>query len=157
MLKKFVLLIIITFLLCTNTYSQLYRTGIGARGGFSSGINVKHFISEGSAMEGIFAFHRGGLLITGLYQYHATAFDAPGLQWFYGAGAHVGIYGESHPHGWFPDNGDHIALGVDGIVGLEYKIEDIPISLSVDVMPRLNFFGHTGFFMGAGLSVRYVW
>ncbi len=140
-----------------NVNSQEYKTGIGLRGGFSSGINLKHFLSPENAIEGIVAFHRGGLLVTGLYQFHTTAFDVPGLQWYYGLGAHMGIYGENHPRGWFPDDKTYITLGVDGIVGLDYKIEEIPISLSLDVMPRLNILGHTGLFMGAGFSIRYVW
>ncbi len=156
-MKKLLSLIIVFSITCIHINSQEYNTGIGVRGGFSSGINIKHFVSETNALEGIVAFHRGGLLTTALYQWHATAFDVPGLQWYYGAGAHVGIYGDKHPHGWFPDNGTNISLGVDGIIGLDYKIENIPISIALDVMPRVNFIGHMGIFMGAGLSVRYVW
>ena len=155
-LRLLTVLIILIFA-CGNIKAQEYNTGIGARGGFSSGLNFKHFLSAENAVEGIAAFHRGGLLITGLYEYHATAFDVPGLQWYYGGGAHIGIYGSDHPRGWFPDNETHMTLGVDGIVGLDYKIEEIPISISMDVMPRLNIFGHTRLFYGAGFSVRYVW
>lgn len=139
------------------SHAQEYNTGVGLRGGFASGVTLKHFISRTDALEGILATHYRGLLITGLYQKHTPAFDVMGLNWFYGGGAHLGVYNGRYRRDWFENDGSHAVVGLDGIVGIEYKIQEIPISISVDLKPAFNLIGHTGFAMDFAVSLRYVW
>mgnify|MGYP001615571992 CR=1 FL=1 len=46
-------------------------------------------------------------------------------------------------------------LGVDGIIGLEYVFDGVPINLSLDYKPSFNI--TPGFFdpSGGALSIRY--
>lgn len=138
--------------------AQNYTTSLGVRGGWPfSGVSLKHFIDRGDAIEGVAAFHYRGLVVAGMYQRHANAFDAPGLYWYYGGGGQVGFYDRRYTP-WFPtdDSGNIATLGVLGVLGLEYKIEEIPITVGVDLIPVLSIFGHTGFWMNAGVTLRYT-
>lgn len=135
--------------------AQDYKTAIGLRGGGPSGLTVKHFIGGNAALEGILGAGFGGVEIVGLYEIHANAFDVPRLNWYYGGGAHVGGYngGRRYRGYYYADN--YIGIGVDGVVGIEYNIADIPINIGVDLQPRLNLVSRLGFWVNGGLSVRY--
>jgi hypothetical protein len=48
-------------------------------------------------------------------------------------------------------------VGIDGIIGMEYNIEEIPFNISLDWKPGFNILGHTGFWGDElALSVRYI-
>lgn len=139
----------------TSLQAQPYQTGLGLRGPLGNGITLKGFISEKSALEGIMAFRYGGFNFTGLYEIHQNAFDVDNLFWFYGGGGHIGTW-ENAP--WWDDRNSRTAvIGLDGILGIEYTFEDIPITASVDFKPAFNLVGDTGFWPdGGGISVRYL-
>ncbi len=105
--------------------AQDYKTAIGLRGGTQSGLTVKHFLSEVNAVEGIVATRWGGFYATGIYERIGPYFDAPGFQWYYGLGAHIGFIDGDNSR--FEDNDRHTLAGVDFIFGLEYKFENAPI------------------------------
>ena len=143
-----------TMLCSIGLFAQNYTTAIGVRAGLANGLTVKHFISENRAVEGILSTRWQGFSITGLYEIHANAFNNSHWNWYYGFGAHLGVYDGNDSWG---DNGvNYTIVGVDGIVGLEYRIVDIPINLSLDWKPALNLIGYSGFWAdGFALSVRY--
>jgi len=153
-MKKLILSAILS-LMATGVFAQGYQTGVGVRGGYISGVTLKHFIEEPVALEGILSFGRWGFNITGLYEIHARAFDVQGLNWFYGGGAHIGQWNDDYP--LLDERGNYAVVGVDGIIGLEYEIEEIPFTLSADWKPSLNFIGYSGFVgFGGAFSIRYV-
>ncbi len=137
-----------------------YTTGIGFRGGVASGLTVKHFIKSDAAIEGILStsFSHRGTVLTVLYEKHAPAFNARGLQWYYGAGGHIGswrgrhYYDHDHKH---YDDDRVIGIGIDGILGLEYYIREIPFTIGADIKPYINIPSGGGFWDSA-LHVRYV-
>jgi len=93
-------------------------------------------------------------VISGLYERVLWTGEYPGLNWFFGGGVHLGFS---------DDNPDYIAsestavFGLDGIVGLEYTFDEIPLNLQLDVLPSVNLFGHTGWNgINGALSIRYV-
>jgi hypothetical protein len=156
-MKKVVLTIAILISITFTLKAQNYYTGVGLRGGLSNGITVKHFVSETNAVEGIIASRWGGVLITGLFEFE-NEFNTPGLTWFYGAGGHVGIWNTPKNASWWVD-GDVSSpiVGVDGIIGIEYTFDSVPISLSVDWKPAINLIGYTGAWADSGaFSIRYV-
>lgn len=140
----------------TGASAQDYNTAIGLRGGWHYGLTVKHFLSGSDAIEGLLVTAWRGFEVTGLYERHANAFGVNRLNWYYGAGGHIGSF-QSGP--WFDDdkNEAHMVIGIDGILGLEYNIGDIPFNISLDWKPELNLVGYSGFWGGDGaLSVRYT-
>ena len=158
-MKKLLFFATFISLLSFSSRAQDYSTGIGLRGGFASGLTIKHFVGSQSAIEGIISTRWHGLYIVGLYEQHAQAFGAPGLYWFYGGGAHIGSWNNfNHGHPHFIDNhtGSYFAFGLNGVVGIEYDIQSIPISIGVDLIPNLTLIQDVGLWIGSGLSVRYL-
>lgn len=157
-MKKLLIVLTLAFLVGTAATAQDYNTGIGIRGGLWNGLTVKHFISGNTAIEGLLTTRWDGFNLTGLYQIHAPgAFDVPRLNWYYGAGAHLGFF-EGHPRNpWFTSDSSHTILGLDGIIGIEYNIEPIPFNISLDWKPFLNLLGNVGFRADdIAISVRFI-
>lgn len=150
-----------------------YTTSVGLRGGFTSGISLKHFISSNAALEAIAGTRWYGLSFTGLYELHkGNAFDVPELTWVYGGGARIGFYDSRYFHNYSYSNCNDpynpkcnpyyykssviTAFGLVGIGGLEYKFNEVPFTVSLDLMPNFyfNYFGRG--LIDASASVRYI-
>ncbi len=143
-----------------NTYA--YHTAIGLRIGGTSGLNVKHLYGSGSALEGIIGIWDDAFSITGLYEKYTNA-GAPGLNWYYGGGFHVAVennYYHDHKHYYYRDRytGGGVGLGIDGIVGIEYKINPIPFAVSFDLKPfiEMNTGGGAFFSLDPGLGLKFA-
>src|ERR1700744_898441 len=84
---------------------------------------------DDAALEGIASFWDNGFRVTGLYELHGeVSSDAPGIRWYVGPGAHLGAYNGAYVSGHYYQSGD-ISIGVDGVVGLEYKFQGAPIAV----------------------------
>jgi hypothetical protein len=163
MKKKLIsVLLILLMVSAIKVIAQPYETGIGARlGGISTGITVKHFTGANTALEGIVGFGRNSLIITGLYEKHQEFPTAPGLSWFYGGGAHIGLVSSNYSYYDFyhkthkKDSHEHlydnnVFIGADFILGMEYKFKNAPIALSLDVKPFIDLIpGFYGYWEGA--------
>lgn len=144
-----------------------YRTAIGVRGGWTSGLTVKHFFNSSTAVEGILSGYPFGASITGLVEKHKPIAGANGLRWYYGAGAHLRFHPwyynrvyYKYGNKWYHDHvyayGGGAGFGIDGVLGLEYKIPDIPLAFSLDFKPFFET-GSGGYFVfvpDAGLGVK---
>lgn len=135
--------------------AQEYKTGIGLRGGFSSGLTIKHFTNRKVALEGLLTTRWQGFVITGLYEVHNQAFDVAHLNWYYGGGAHIGFYNGNYVY-WGTNGTTYTIVGIDGILGIEYTFSEIPINIGIDWKPALNLIGYSGIWSEGGISVRYV-
>jgi hypothetical protein len=154
-MKKIILTLTLVIIVSTFATGQDYETGVGLRLGTSIGVTAKHFVGQKSAFEGLLTSRWQGFEITGLYEIHNNAFDVDRLNWYFGFGAHLGFYnGDNTP--WGEANTNYVLLGIDGIIGIEYNFNDIPINLGLDWKPVFNLTGYTGFWGDAlALSVRY--
>jgi hypothetical protein len=157
-MKKLIITSLIAFCIVSVSIAQDYRTGVGVRGGFESGLTVKHFTREKSAYEFILASRWRGFEVTGLYEVHNQAFDAERLKWFVGFGGHVGFWNGDYTYKYWGDQGtNYTVAGIDGILGLEYSFKEVPFNLSLDWKPAFNFIGYSGFWGdGGALSIRYI-
>jgi hypothetical protein len=155
-MKKNVLCCLIVFCLVSIGNAQDYKTGIGLRGGFESGLTVKHFISTKSALEGILGSRWRGFEFTGLYEIHNQAFNADRLNWYFGFGGHIGFWDGDYAK-WGDAGKNYTVVGIDGIIGLEYNFREVPLNISIDWKPAYNFVGYSGFWAdGGALSLRYI-
>ncbi len=152
-MKRFVLIIAL-LTAGISVQSQKYTNSVGVRGTYAVGITGKHFFKGSCAIEGIVTFGYGGFNLTGLYEMHAPAFDVNRLYWYYGGGAHIGQAGPAG-HPFLDQEEGKLLFGIDGIVGLEYDIEEIPLTISLDWKPVISFTGYGGGFWG-GFSFRYT-
>lgn len=154
---KIALILLTVVLLSGNSvYSQNYKTALGLRGGLPSGITVKHFFAQKSAIEGIVSFGWGGIGVTGLYEIHNAIPDASGLDWYYGFGAHIATANSDKDNPFESGSGSAFFLGADGIIGLEYTFKEAPINLSVDIIPIFNIIESPGIWFNGGISIRYT-
>ncbi|SEF89320.1 hypothetical protein SAMN03080598_01793 [Algoriphagus boritolerans DSM 17298 = JCM 18970] len=150
-----------------------YTTAIGVRGGYTSGLTLKHFVNNKAAVEIIVGASRWrGTSLTGIYEWHKkNALEVPELSWVYGVGARLGFYdGRDYYDGYGgkcndPRNpkcpaywGDRsfAAIGIVGIGGLEYKFRDAPLTIGIDLIPYFYFQHYRGNFIDGSLSLRYV-
>lgn len=155
-MKKLLFVLIIALFFGLKSNAQDYNTGIGLRGGAWNGLTVKHFLNEKAAVEGLFDSRWHGFNLTGLYEIHNQAFNTERLNWYYGAGAHIGFYDSQYKR-WGDNTGNYSVIGIDGILGLEYNFKEIPINLSIDWKPTFNLSGYSGFWGdGGALSIRYI-
>jgi hypothetical protein len=133
----------------SRSYSSTsYKTALGVKF-YPGAISLKHFVNSQAALEGLGYFWDRGFRITGLYEIHGNINGAPGLKWYIGPGAHVGFYNTK----W----GGGSSIGVDGVLGLDYKINTAPINLSIDWQPSFEFGDGRGFTGNwGGFAIRYT-
>ncbi len=126
-----------------------YQTALGVKVWDGGGISLKHFTGGNNALEGIGYFWRQGFRITGLYEIHGPINGANGLQWYIGPGAHIGFYNDRY--------GNNSYIGIDGVLGLDYKFNGAPINISLDWQPSFEFGTNRGFVGNwGGLGIRYT-
>jgi hypothetical protein len=133
----------------SKSYSSAsYQTALGVKF-YPGAISVKHFVNKQAAIEGLCYFWNRGTRITGLYEIHGDINGAPGLKWYVGPGAHIGFYNTKY--------GGGSSFGVDGVLGLDYKINSAPINLSLDWQPSFEFGDGRGFTGNwGGFAIRYT-
>lgn len=151
-MKKLILflLLFVGLGMTNNTHAQDYKSAVGLRLGVPTSISYKTFLNETSAIEVFGGFGGNGsfstLNVNAGYLLHNDFPDIEKLKWYYGAGAGIAFY----------DGGT--ALLINGFIGLEYTLEEAPLTFSVDWVPSLGVIGSNGGF-GAGrgaIAVRYI-
>lgn len=167
-MKKLALLFFISsiIVLCVqNVKAQDYKSSIGVRLGFPLSASFKHFLNEKGAIEaslgtrGYSGFGRY-VNINGSYQHHSDLSQvAPNLKWYVGGGAGVNIWSYKSYYKSLGLNTSSTTFSIFGMVGLDYKVPNYPVNLSVDWTP--TFFIGDAYFSGFGagygsLAVRYI-
>jgi hypothetical protein len=141
----FICLLILLF--GTGAFAQSYKTGLGVR--FSSsdavantGVDARFFFKESVAVEGILSFDNHVALGLLLEKFHPL--NQSDFSWFYGGGLYLGF---TNP----------VNFGAHGILGLDYKIPTLPLNVSADWKPELNFTKTFSFEPAAvGLTIRFT-
>ena len=157
-MKKIIIgLFLLLCIAATSVQAQDYNTGIGLRGGTFNGLTIKHFMTHSTAFEGVLSTQWNGWMISGTWEKHATAFDAPGLKWFYGLGGQVGFWNNYDYYYGFNDQADYTLIGVHAALGMEYTFEEIPFTIGADWKPAFNLSGYgSRQFWGDGMSGAYI-
>lgn len=146
-----------TILFATTAYAQApYDRALGVKfpGGLS--LTYKKFVADTRNLEAQFTAWHQGFRVAGLYEFNFYVFDkVPELSWFVGPGAHIGF--------WKPEDdttknyNSHADVGIDGIIGLDYKFKNAPINVSIDWQPTVTLIGNAGFTpVFGGIAVRYT-
>jgi hypothetical protein len=141
------ILVLVVSAFC-SLQAQDYKVALGVRLSnatptLSNAITMKYHMTQQHALEGIVSFgSRFGL--GALYEIYKPT-TVSGLNWFYGGGVYVGF-----------ESGDTY-LGPTGIIGLDYKFPDLPLNLSLDWKPELDFIPAINFVPDAfGFSARFT-
>lgn len=134
-----------------------YNTAVGVRALGTSGLSVKHFTNRSTALEGIVGFYPNSFSVTLMLERYSPAFDVAGLNWYYGLGGHMASRSDFGRYdGRYRRETSELGLGVDGIFGIEYKIDRIPIAVSLDFKPFLEVAtdGHAFMALDPGLGIK---
>jgi hypothetical protein len=164
MKNKIALSFLLTLLLYTTANAQEYNKSeyTSALGGkfwaYGVGITFKQFLPNRNAFELVGHIWNDGGRFSGMYQFHYDIKGAPGLKWYVGPEAHLAVYNNRNNEMFYFknwDSGTYIGLG--GVIGFDYKFNEIPINISLDWQPSFEF-GNDHGFIGAwgGFAVRYT-
>ena len=136
------------------SFGQNYSTAVGIKGGYPGfgTLNIKHYLTSNTALEGsLGGFSKVGLGngAFAIVDYEINSSLESGFTWHYGGGALLGftndLTGDSFLH-----------TGINGLVGLEYTFEEVPINCSIDTGPFIFFSPYVNFAWGGGLAIRYA-
>lgn len=159
-MKKFPLLWMCALLIfaSASTNAQDYKTALGIRlssapAAVNNSVSVKHFVTQQSAIEGLFSF--GDPLAFGALLEIHKPLAASGLQWFYGGGGYLSFLKTYNPN--LAKNEIDPNVGGMGVIGLDYKFPGLPLNLSLDWKPELNLVPDINFEPAAiGFSARFT-
>jgi hypothetical protein len=142
-----------------------YRNAIGIRAGQTSGITFKHFFSSNEAIEAILGLWPNAVGITGLYEKYVPSENVNGFSWYFGGGGHMSfstkrLYTVYHEGRYYSYRSTYpgFGIGIDGIVGAEYKIPTAPLAISFDIKPFIEVNGSGVIFTAfdPGLGIKFT-
>lgn len=135
-----------------------YKTALGIRLSSSQAIvnnsvSVKHFLNDRTAIEALLSFG-DPLALGALLEIHKPV-GTSGVNWFYGGGAYLGFVKSFDVNK--QRNETDVNFGAQGVLGLDYKFVNIPLNLSLDWKPELNFITDINFEPAAiGFTARFT-
>jgi hypothetical protein len=139
----------------SGPFTTGYKKAIGVKM-YPSAISYKSFMTNSKAIEVLGYFTLDGFRTTLMIEKYSAFANTENLSWYIGYGGHLGIWSETWKNN-NPNQKAGISLGVDGILGLDYKVKNAPLNLSIDWQPSFNFVGASYFESGwAGLGIRYT-
>ena len=140
------IIFIILYLLSLCGFSQNYMQSVGVRGGVSSGITYRQFRDDNRAIEGIFKLKQDEINLTFLrIFFEPNSFNFSDKMYFcIGYGAHTGYkyrnsYSNIVGNFVYPSKKMAPVLGIDGYMGFEYRVEEIPVLFALDFKPFFEF------------------
>ena len=138
--------------------AQDYKTALGVRLSSSSAmvnnsISIKHFISERTAIEGLFSFG-DPLALGAMIEFHKPL-SGEGLTYFYGGGGYISFVKKVNVNTSKTSTDPN--FGAQGVIGLDYKFTNVPLNLSLDWKPELNIVSDINFEPAAiGFTARFT-
>ena len=139
------ILLLLAIVLARPAAAQKYRTAAGFRSaGSNYGLTVQQVFLPKATLEGLAMLAPRERSATLLAERHFGILG-PSLNYYFGAGAHVGRH---------KDNGNF--WGFDGIIGAEYKIAFIPLVIAVDFKPTIEYGSADWNRFPTAFSVRYI-
>src|SRR5947208_1536817 len=129
----------------SSGYKNAVGLGLDLGSGTLVGIDGKHFFTNKDAGEAQLMFGSGITLLGAQYEYHGQIQNASGLKWYAGLG----------PQFAFGNGFTDVLLRP--LVGLDYKINAVPLQFSFDWRPSFVI-THGTYFDAArfGLGFRYA-
>lgn len=93
------------------------------------------------------------------YLAHKDISQLKGLQWYVGIGGQVRThtyYYQYYDNYWRDERFTRFSFGLDGIIGLEYTFEELPLTLGLDINLYIEALPDPFFILGqGGLAIRY--
>lgn len=159
-MKKILLVILVVAIAGTlnRADAQGYKTALGVRLSSSNAmqnnsVSFKQFITDKAAIEALFTFG-DPLALGALLELHQPL-NAPGLSWYYGGGGYIGFVKTLNTATGKEKSDPN--FGAQGVIGLDYKFNNIPLNISLDWKPELNLVSDINFEPAAiGFTARFT-
>lgn len=150
-----------------SVHAQDYEHAFKLRVGPGLGFAYKRLTGFEKGFELAWEEHKSSHTISLLRVHQSPAFPTWSDKWFfiYGYGGHLSSYRHYTIYNPFRPfdkpreyNKSFLSPGIDGYIGLEHRFLKHPFTFSVDLYPRMEFFG-PGYFrfnMVSGFGLAYV-
>lgn len=162
-------IILIFYLFVQNAFSQVYEKQVGIRLGVTSGISGKVIKDDRTAIEGLLGFRDGGIQMNVLLESYHPLIKTNTTHWmmYFGGGGHVGyVDGYNRVRRWSNTSGYYYeeqrisgpVIGIDGVIGTDYTFNKVPITLTIEFKPYLEFQDFQHFqvnFWDFGFGIKY--
>lgn len=163
---KKILFIFICVAFSSVISSQEHKYNIGLRGGETSGIVLRNYFNENSAVEGMIKFYQEGFKFTLLKEVFSKS-SLSSTNNFYlvkGAGFHAGVINTDNykffsKRYYLSEETVNPLFGLDGLIGMEYRIKSFPLVIGLDWKPYFEFSRIQYFRLepwDVGFSIRYA-
>jgi hypothetical protein len=143
-----------------------YSSSIGLRVGSENGLAFKHFIKPTWAFEGTVTTGYRSLIFTALIEKEFSVSDENGPYLLVGGGLHAGQWGQITHYRQAVDYQGTVyyyrsyentpSAGLDGVVGIEYKLPDTPFTIGADLKPFFDVYHVRESWMEGAISLRYI-
>lgn len=109
---------------------QEYAWAVGVRvGGANGGLTVKRNFGATAVEIGVAIAADDSGRLQALYEWQMPVLSN-GFMFYYGVGAFVGAFDFS--------SAPQMGIGIEGVVGLEYKVPSVPVAFSLDYRPGVS-------------------
>ncbi|MCX6203434.1 MAG: hypothetical protein NTY43_03955 [Bacteroidetes bacterium] len=137
-----------------HLYEDGYKKSFGVKM-YPGALTYKSFYRTNKAIELSGYITLDGFWLSVLNEIYTPIKEDNQLSWFIGYGGHLGIWSEE----WKKKNStldkSNISVGFDGIIGLDYKVKNSPLNISIDWQPSFSII--QGYFKNqGGIGVRYI-
>lgn len=143
-----------------SSFSVFGKTGIGIILGDPTGITGKHFMGTNAIDLGL-SYNHDEFIIYGDYLKHfpgrlgkENAFVA-GLSPYLGLGPVFAFGDDDKHHHFIDDRDDDFAFGARIPLGIEWTTREMPIGISLEIVPGMVVIPETDGFVQGGLAFRY--
>ncbi|MCP4309945.1 MAG: hypothetical protein GY790_01660 [Bacteroidetes bacterium] len=139
------LTIVLLLALSATAFSQYYPREVGSRGGYSSGLTFRVNLDDELSYEAqLLHRHQGAIFTMFRLKHQEMGMDKSGnWEFIYGMGVHTGFYFTDSYRIFFEEiyySQDHFSpvFGVDGYIGIDYLLENLPMSFGVSYQPHME-------------------
>lgn len=134
---------------------------VGSDYGTQVGVSGKHFFSPNNAAEAQVIFGNRLTMINLQYQYHGDIPNATGLKWVAGVGPGIAFSKKYSSYSYYEDYYYSVGGGTDvllhPVLGLDYKINNVPLNFSFNWTPAFVVTHGTSFTAARfGFGFRYA-
>lgn len=158
---KTTILIILTFFTVHTFAAPATKFGIGALLGDPTALSVKSFLNQTTAVDGGVGYGKHEVILFGDYLRHfpgrlgrQNGFIAA-LSPYVGVGPVFAFGTKDKSHSMIEDDEDTFAFGGRIPFGIEWMSQEIPLGVSLELVPGLVVIPETNALFQGGLALRY--
>lgn len=145
-------ILLIIAALCSTVVikGQDYKNLVSFKTSYTTGFSYKRLLENESALSAHVDFKDSGIALSGFRSFHKLAFPNKSYKFFlhYGYGAHLRYFKKQSTLNLFKPlrptinyYGNFFGIGIDGLIGLEYRFLKYPFVASCDFNPNLEVGG----------------